>query len=221
MYALFPGIDTTPFGNQRTPGDTLVVDQGWSATPEPTIAEASGATEPCRRARSSLRLRSIALRPVAVAVTAAIAVGAGAGLTRSWFTGATRLAHRVAPPRVSAGSSDRAAVAATAGPRTRNKGLGHARRGRANAVKRARHPAVSRTPHGAAGSTSHTAGSVAPSTASTGSQSPRAPSPAASPASEAPATAVSAAPRPTPAQSSRPTPFGESGTLGPGSSPDS
>ncbi|MGH2909899.1 MAG: hypothetical protein ACRDK8_11430, partial [Solirubrobacteraceae bacterium] len=37
VYGLFPGIDTTPFG-ASTPATGA--DHGWSATPEPTIADA-------------------------------------------------------------------------------------------------------------------------------------------------------------------------------------
>ena len=38
VYALFPGIDTTPFGD-NPPDQAPPTDQGWSATPERTIVD--------------------------------------------------------------------------------------------------------------------------------------------------------------------------------------
>jgi hypothetical protein len=85
VYALFPGIDTTPFGKTPEAGD-----EGWSALPEPSIATESarkpsnggsdlletGLAQP-RRSRIS---RVAALASLAAAIVAGAGFAAAQGL---------------------------------------------------------------------------------------------------------------------------------------------
>lgn len=92
VYALFPGIETTPFGHRAERPEPN--DEGWSAVPERTIADDPGSGRPsgdeCAAAGSVDRYRGTAgrwrvgrarvLALAAIAVLAGGAIGAGHAL---------------------------------------------------------------------------------------------------------------------------------------------
>lgn len=82
VYALFPGIDTTPFGKTPEAGD-----EGWSALPEPTITtddeprqSGSGDSGVARRAPRGGIGRIAAVASLAAAVIAGAGFAAAQGL---------------------------------------------------------------------------------------------------------------------------------------------
>jgi hypothetical protein len=78
VYALFPGIDTAPFGagTAEDPGD---VDDGWSAVPARTVA-ADEIAAPADNARAHAKLFSAGLHRRTPAIGLGVALLAGAAL---------------------------------------------------------------------------------------------------------------------------------------------
>jgi hypothetical protein len=75
VYALFPGIDTTPFGRHAAV-DEHPSDHGWSAVPEPTIERQAG-TRHQHLARHALWSSSAVVRRAAVGLGAVLMIAAG------------------------------------------------------------------------------------------------------------------------------------------------
>lgn len=105
VYALFPGIDTTPFGKLPEAGD-----EGWSALPEPSIATDrsrspnTGGADPAPPGHSRIR-RTAALASLAVAIIA----GAGFAVAHSLFSHPARKSPAISASRGHRPSARRAA----------------------------------------------------------------------------------------------------------------
>jgi hypothetical protein len=234
VYALFPGIDTTPFGDPGTTEESSGTDQGWSATPEPTITEATASASP-RRVACRAGRRHLALGRSVIALGAAAVIGAGAGAARVWFSGITPGAPHVPAARAGAAAatltspndgrplitqahktelanSYAAKGAHRAGSRASRR-KGHVAGG--GLRRRSSNRAAVRIPTTATATSSPARSDSAPQTSAT-------PAAAARPTSSASSRSTSAGnARTASAHGSTSTPFGENGTLGPGSSPDS
>jgi hypothetical protein len=92
VYALFPGIDTTPFGPENSSDYLDVSDDGWSAVPKRTITydhATSGAVDRAASVRGRLRRPASHPAPATVGVAVAILVGAGIGVGRDVLSGTT------------------------------------------------------------------------------------------------------------------------------------
>jgi hypothetical protein len=84
VHALFPGIETAPFG--RAAALDELSDEGWSTTPEPTLAVED---QPGDRRPAAARRYSPRMAPMA-AVLIAVLAGAGLGAGRALLTPAGR-----------------------------------------------------------------------------------------------------------------------------------
>jgi hypothetical protein len=153
IFALFPGIDTTPFGDPED-RDSLS-DDGWSAVPERTITDdtqalqlGSDVGDGVRSGRHSRLAWSGATRGTRPALAAIVAVlaGAGLGLVHSVLTSADRPASSNKPAKQLATLSPmqhQVSSGTTTGRTVRRSPVEH----RAPTHQRARRPRRSSTHH--------------------------------------------------------------------------
>jgi hypothetical protein len=100
VYSLFPGIDTAPFGGSAglSADATGLTDDGWSATPERTIAEATGLRSeslnehPRSGFRGHRRLGVPSVRWLLVGIGVGAAIAAAAAIV---FPAGDHSAHRI------------------------------------------------------------------------------------------------------------------------------